>query len=64
VSLVPRQSFTWQLAIKRWRGLLDVDCLRAKEGSPLGQVWLHGKLLDALLLERRARRLNGEQGAI
>lgn len=52
----------WQveLAIKRWKSLLDVDCLRAKEGSTLAQVWLHGKLLYALLLERRARRLNGD----
>jgi hypothetical protein len=53
----------WQveLAIKRWKSVLDVDGLRAKEGSTLAQVWLHGKLLYARLLERHARRLNGEQ---
>ena len=35
----------WQveLAIKRWKSGLDVDALRAKAGSPLAEVWLHGK---------------------
>jgi Transposase DDE domain len=48
----------WQveLAIKRWKSVLDVDALRAKARSPLAEVWLHGKLLYALLLERRMRR--------
>ena len=51
----------WQieLAIKRWKSVLDVDALRAKEGSPLARVWLHGKLLYALMLERRMRRKLG-----
>ncbi len=51
----------WQieLAIKRWKSLLDVDALRAREGSPLASVWLHGKLLYALMLERRMRRKLG-----
>jgi Transposase DDE domain len=51
----------WQveLAIKRWKSILDVDALRAKEGSPLAHVWLHGKLLYALMLERRMRRQLG-----
>jgi hypothetical protein len=52
----------WQveIAIKRWKSVLDVDALRAKAGSPLAQVWLHGKLLYALMLERRMRRQLGE----
>ena len=52
----------WQveIAIKRWKSVLDVDALRAKAGSPLGQVWLHGKLLYALMLERRMRRQLGD----
>ena len=52
----------WQveLAIKRWKSVLDVDALRAKAGSPLAEVWLHGKLLYALLLERRMRRKLGD----
>jgi hypothetical protein len=51
----------WQieLAIKRWKSVLDVDALRAKVGSPLASVWLHGKLLYALMLERRMRRKLG-----
>jgi hypothetical protein len=36
--------------------VLDVDALRAKATSPLAEVWLHGKLLYALMLERRMRR--------
>jgi hypothetical protein len=52
----------WQveIAIKRWKSVLDVDALRAKAGSPLAQVWLHGKLLYALMLERRMRRTLGD----
>jgi hypothetical protein len=32
-----------ELAIKRWKRVLDVDALRAKATSPLAEVWLHGK---------------------
>lgn len=55
--------FRWQVevAIKRWKSILDIDQLRAKEGSTLAQVWLQGKLLYALLLERRARRLADDE---
>src|SRR5215468_2162556 len=53
----------WQveIAIKRWKSVLDVDALRAKAASPLAEVWLHGKLLYALMLERRMRRLLGDR---
>ena len=53
----------WQveLAIKRWKSLLDVGRLRAKAAGTLASLWLHGKLLYALLLERRCRRLGGDQ---
>jgi hypothetical protein len=52
----------WQveIAINRWKSVLDVDALRAKAGSPLAEVWLHGKLVYALLLERRMRRSLGD----
>ena len=52
----------WQveIAIKRWKSVLDVDALRAKAHSPLGEVWLHGKLLYASMLERRMRRQLGD----
>jgi hypothetical protein len=35
----------WQveIAIKRWKSVLDVEALRAKAHSPLAEVWLHGK---------------------
>jgi Transposase DDE domain len=53
----------WQveIAIKRWKSVLDVDALRAKANSPLAEVWLHGKLLYALMLERRMRRQLGDR---
>jgi hypothetical protein len=53
----------WQveLAIKRWKSLLDVGRLRAKAEGTLASLWLHGKVLYALLLERRCRRLAGDQ---
>lgn len=57
----------WQveLAIKRWKSLLDLGELRAREGSPLASLWLHGKLLYAQLLERRARaRIGPGWGAL
>jgi hypothetical protein len=52
----------WQveIAIKRWKSVLDVDALRAKATSPLAEVWLHGKLLYALMLERRMRSQLGD----
>jgi hypothetical protein len=52
----------WQveIAIKRWKSVLDVDALRAKANSPLAEVWLHGKLLYALMLEQRMRRQLGD----
>lgn len=52
----------WQveLAIKRWKSVLAVDALRAKATGPLADVWLHGKLLYALMLERRMRRKVGD----
>jgi hypothetical protein len=53
----------WQveIAIKRWKSVLAVDALRAKANSPLAEVWLHGKLLYALMLERRMRRTLGDR---
>ena len=53
----------WQVEIarKRWKSVLDVDALRAKANSPLAEVWLQGKLLYALLLERRMRRQLGDR---
>ena len=57
----------WQveLLIKRWKSLLSLDRLRAGAGSLLGEVWIYGKLLYALLLERRLRcRCGGQWGRL
>jgi hypothetical protein len=63
-TILKLDRLRWQVevAIKRWKSLLDVDQLRARAGSPLAEVWLHGKLLYALMLERRTRRTLGAQG--
>lgn len=47
----------WQveIAIKRLKSVLDADLLRAHYKSPLAQVWLNGKMLYVLMIERRAR---------
>lgn len=66
-TIVALYRCRWQveLAIKRWKSVLDVDALRAKAGSPLALLWLHGKLLYALMLERRMRRtLGGDWGRL
>lgn len=51
----------WQIeiAIKRWKSLLNLGDLPTRINSKLSFVWLHGKLLFALLLEKRARRKFG-----
>ena len=54
VLQAPRQSLTRQLVIKRYKSLLAAAGVRAKRGSPLATVYLGGKLLFALLVERRA----------
>jgi hypothetical protein len=59
ISALYRVRWQVEIAIKRWKSVLDVGKLRAKEGSPLAAVWLLGKLLYALLVERRARRRLG-----
>ena len=53
----------WQveLLIKRWKSLLNLDRLRTRVGSQLGEVWIYGKLLYAILLERRLRRRCGPE---
>lgn len=46
----------WQveLVIKRYKSLLEAARVRAKRGSPLATVYLIGKLLFAVVVERRA----------
>jgi hypothetical protein len=53
----------WQveLVIKRYKSLLAAAHVRAKQGSPLALVYLLGKLLFALLVERRAMARLGNE---
>jgi Transposase DDE domain len=53
----------WQveLVIKRYKSLLAAARVRAKRGSPLALVYLVGKLLFALLVERRAMARLGNE---
>jgi hypothetical protein len=51
----------WQveLAIKRLKSLLNIDQLRAKKDSMLAELYLHGKLLYAWVIEKRFGRRCG-----
>lgn len=51
----------WQveLASKRCQSLRDLEVLRARPGSPLADLGLHGKLLSVLLVDKRLRRTLG-----
>jgi hypothetical protein len=55
-AIVELYRIRWQveLVIKRYKSLLAAAQVRAKRGSPLAMVYLTGKLLFALLVERRA----------
>lgn len=48
----------WQvgLLIKRMKSLLQIDQLRARKGSPLAGLYLHGKLLYAAVTEKTAQQ--------
>jgi hypothetical protein len=62
-DLLELYRIRWQveLVIKRYKSLLGAARVRAKRGSPLALVYLGGKLLFALLVERRAlARLGNE----
>jgi hypothetical protein len=49
-----------ELVIKRWKSIVDIDQLRARQGSPLADLYLPGKLLYAGVLEKWARRRCGD----
>jgi hypothetical protein len=51
----------WQveLAIKRLKSILNIDQLRAKKNSALADLYLHGKLLYAWVIEKRLGRRCG-----
>lgn len=49
----------WQIeiVIKRLKSVLNIDALRARRGSRLAQVYLLGKSLYAIMIEKRALRM-------
>ena len=51
----------WQveLAIKRLKSILNIDQLRARKNSVLAELYLHGKLLYAWVIEKRLGRRCG-----
>ena len=59
ILAVYRVRWQVELVIKRMKSILDLDLLRARRDSILGDVWLHGKLLYAMVIEKIARRKNG-----
>lgn len=56
IMMLYRARWQAELVMKRLKSLLDIDRLRARQGSPLAELYLHGKLLYAWLLEQRAQR--------
>ncbi len=52
----------WQveLVIKRLKSILNIDKLRARKDSALADIYLHGKLLYAWVMEKRLRRRCGD----
>jgi len=45
-----------ELLIKRMKSLLQIDELRARKGSQLAELYLHGKLLYAAVTEKIMQR--------
>lgn len=60
IAALYRVRWQVELAIKRLKSVLDIDHLRAREDSPLSALYLHGKLLYAWVIEKRARRRCGQ----
>jgi hypothetical protein len=56
-----RRRWQVELVFKRWKSLLDADELRARWGKELTHVWLQGKLLYTLMLDRQVRKMWQEE---
>lgn len=63
ISALSRVRWPIAIALQRWKRVLDVGKLRAKAGRPWAAVWWLGKLLSAVVGERRARRHLGADGS-
>ena len=53
-----RARWEIELVIKRLKSILNLNALRARRGSRLAQVYLLGKSLYALMVERRALKIS------
>ncbi len=49
-----------ELVIKRLKSLLDIDRLRARKNSKLADLYVHGKLLFAAVIQKIAERRFGQ----
>lgn len=58
IGKVYRARWQVELVIKRLKSVLNIDALRARRGSRLAQVYLLGKSLYALMIEKRALRMS------
>ena len=60
-SIAELYRVRWQveLVIKRLKSLLDIDRLRARKDSKLADLYLHGKLLFAVVIQKVAQRRFG-----
>jgi hypothetical protein len=54
IAKLYRSRWQIELVIKRLKSILKIDALRAKRGSQLAQVYLLGKIIYALMIEKRA----------
>jgi hypothetical protein len=61
IAKLYRSRWQIEIVIKRLKSVLRIDALRAKRGSRLAHVYLLGKILYALMIERRARFLVGDR---
>jgi hypothetical protein len=62
VMALYRVRWPVELAIKRLKSILNIDHLRARKNSALADLYLHGKLLYAWVIEKRLRRRCGDDG--
>ncbi len=58
IAKLYRARWQIELVIKRLKSVLNLNALRANRGSSLAQVYLLGKSLYALMIERRALKMS------
>jgi len=54
IAKLYRSRWQIEMVIKRLKSLLKIDALRAKRGSRLARVYLLGKIIYAIMIEKRA----------